>query len=79
MELALVLSVATTSIERVFSAMNIIKTNLRNKISNDWLNNLMVCYVKREIFKGFDRDRIKKRFQGMKSRRMKMPRSPRRN
>jgi hypothetical protein len=30
-ELALILPVATTSVERAFSSMNIIKTELRNK------------------------------------------------
>jgi hypothetical protein len=35
-ELALLLPVATTSVERAFSAMKIIKTELRNKISR-WL------------------------------------------
>lgn len=78
-ELALLLPVATASVERVFSAMNIIKTDLRNKISDDWLNDLMVCYIEREIFKGLNRDKIKKRFQVMKSRRMKLPHSPNRN
>lgn len=78
-ELALLLPVATASVGRVFSAMNIIKTDLRNKISDDWLNDLMVCYIEREIFKGLNRDKIKKRFQVMKSRRMKLPHSPNRN
>ena len=36
--LTLTLPVAAASVERVFSAMNIIKTDLRNKISDDWLN-----------------------------------------
>jgi hypothetical protein len=31
--------------------MKIIKTKLRNKMSDDWLNDLMVCYIEREIFK----------------------------
>jgi hypothetical protein len=36
-ELALVLPVSTTSVERIFWAMNIIKRELRNKIEDDWL------------------------------------------
>ena len=36
--LALTLPVATASVERVFSAMNIIKTDLLNKMGDDWLN-----------------------------------------
>jgi hypothetical protein len=27
---------------------------LRNKMSDGWLNDLMVCYIEREIFKGLD-------------------------
>jgi hypothetical protein len=34
--------------------MNIIKTQLRNKMSDDWLNDLMVSYNDRETFKGLD-------------------------
>ncbi|XP_058742129.1 uncharacterized protein LOC131614578 [Vicia villosa] len=49
-ELALILSMSTTSIERAFSAMNIIKSNLRNKINDVWLNDLIICYTEREIF-----------------------------
>jgi hypothetical protein len=31
-------------------AMNIIKRELRNKIEDDWMNDLMVCYMEKEIF-----------------------------
>jgi hypothetical protein len=44
-ELALILPVATTSVERAFSAMNIIKTELRNKTGDEWLNHRMVRYI----------------------------------
>jgi hypothetical protein len=50
-ELTLLLPVATATVERAFSAMKIIKTELRNKMTNDWLNDLMVCYIEREIYK----------------------------
>jgi len=50
-ELTLILSVSTASIERTFSTMKIIKTKLRNKIDNVWFNDLMICYTEREIFK----------------------------
>ncbi|XP_022889301.1 zinc finger MYM-type protein 1-like [Olea europaea var. sylvestris] len=36
--LALILPVATASVERVFSAMNLIKSDLRNKMGDIWLN-----------------------------------------
>jgi hypothetical protein len=44
-ELALLLPVATRSVERAFSVMKIIKTELRNNMSDGWLNDLMVCYI----------------------------------
>ena len=78
-ELALILPVATASFERVFSAMKIIKTELRNKMSDDWLNYLMVCYIEREIFKGIDLEKIKNTFQNKKDRQMQLPRPPRRD
>jgi hypothetical protein len=53
-ELALILPVATTSVERAFSAMNIIKTELQNKTGDEWLNHRMVCYIEREIFTSID-------------------------
>jgi hypothetical protein len=69
-ELALILPVSTTSVERAFSAMKIIKTNLRNKMADEWFNHLMVCYIEREIFKELDDSTILRRFQSMKTRKM---------
>ena len=73
-ELGLLLSVATALVERTFSAMKIIKTDLRSKMSDGWLDDLMVCYIEREIFKGLDLAEIKKEFQH-EGRRMPLPRS----
>ena len=56
--------------------MKIIKTDLRNKVSDEWLNDLMVCYTEREIFKSIDDKTIMDRFQHMKSRRMDLPPAP---
>jgi hypothetical protein len=78
-ELAMLLLVATASVERAFSAIKIIKTELRNKISDGWLNDLMVVYIEREIFKGIDLESIKKAFQKKKDRNMQLPKSPKRN
>jgi hypothetical protein len=81
-ELALLLCVATTSVERSFSAMNIIKTDLRNKMSGDWLDDLILCYIEKEFFRELDYDKIKKTFQAIKERKMKLPkpsRGPRRD
>ncbi|XP_066383478.1 uncharacterized protein [Miscanthus floridulus] len=65
-ELILILPVATASVERIFSSLNIIKIDLRNKIGDEWLNDLMICYTKKEIFRKIDNEKIKKRFQEMK-------------
>jgi len=62
-ELALLLPVATATVERACSAMKIIKTELRNKMSDGWLNDLVVCYIERGIFKSLDLDKIKEDFQ----------------
>jgi hypothetical protein len=72
-ELALILPVATATVERAFSAMKIIKTELRNKMTDGWLNDLMLCYIEREIFKGLDLQQIKKAFQKKKDRKMQFP------
>jgi hypothetical protein len=76
-ELALLLPVVNVTVERAFSAMKIIKTKLRNKMTNGWLNDLMVCYIEREIYKGLDLQQIIKAFQNKKNRQMQLPRSPR--
>jgi hypothetical protein len=61
-KLALLLLVATATVERAFIAMKIIKTKLRNKMTDGWLNDLMVCYIDREIYKGLDLQQIIKAF-----------------
>jgi hypothetical protein len=76
-ELALLLPVATTIFERAFSTMKIIKTELRNKMTDGSLNDLMVCYIERQIYKRLDLQQIKKAFQNKKNRQMQLHRSPR--
>jgi hypothetical protein len=43
----ILLLVAIASVERIFSDMSIVKTYLRNKIGDEWLNDLMICYTKK--------------------------------
>ena len=74
-ELTLILPVATATVERIFSAMSIVKTDLRNKIGDEWLNDLMICYIEKEIFRSIKNDKIIKRFEDMKDRRMLVPRN----
>ncbi|XP_070672488.1 uncharacterized protein [Malus domestica] len=67
--LALVLPVATTSVERAFSAMKIVKTPLRNKMGDQWLSDSMVVYIERDVFAFIDNEPIMQRFHDMKPRR----------
>ncbi|XP_020406777.1 uncharacterized protein [Zea mays] len=67
--------VATTSMERAFSSMNIIKTELQNKTGDEWLNHRMVCYIERDIFTNIEDAKILDYFQGMKTRRVNLPRT----
>ncbi|KAH7661228.1 P-loop containing nucleoside triphosphate hydrolase protein [Dioscorea alata] len=71
-ELALVLPVSTASVERVFSAMNIIKTDLRNKTEEDFLTDSLVCYIEKDIFNEIDNEDILQYFQNMRTRRIQL-------
>ena len=44
-KLALLLPVATATVERAFLAMNIIKTDLRNRMSDEWLNDSILVHL----------------------------------
>ena len=74
-ELALLLPVATTSVERVFSAMKALKTYLRNRMRDEWLNDSLVVYIEKEIFDSIDNELILNRFQNIDSRRNQLSRS----
>ncbi|XP_074323164.1 uncharacterized protein LOC141660101 [Apium graveolens] len=74
LELILILPVATASVERAFSAMNIIKTNLRNKMGDEFLTDCLVCYIEKELFINIENEVIIQHFQNMKSRRADLPR-----
>ena len=66
--LALILPVATITVERAFSAMNIIKNRLRNRIGDQWMNDCLVTYIEKDIFKTIECEEIMQRFQNMKNR-----------
>ncbi|XP_044948034.1 uncharacterized protein LOC123397566 [Hordeum vulgare subsp. vulgare] len=68
LELALILRVANTFVEQIFSAMKTIKRDLHTKLSNEWLNDLMVCYCEKEIFRSIHDDQIMIEFPKMRDR-----------
>jgi hypothetical protein len=53
----------STSIERSFSVINIIKRELCNKIEDEWMNDLMVFYTEKKIFKFINDEVVIRRFQ----------------
>ena len=61
--LALILLVATVTVERVFLAMNIIKNWLRNQIEDQWMNDCLVTYIEKDIFKTIKCEEIMQRFK----------------
>ena len=66
--LALILLVATATVERAFSTMNIIKNQLRNQIGDQWMNDCLVTYIEKDIFKTIKCEEVMQRFQNMKNR-----------
>ena len=56
--LVLILPVATAIVERAFSAMNIIKNQLRNRIGDQWMNDCLVIYIEKDIFKTIECEEI---------------------
>nr|XP_016481252.1 PREDICTED: uncharacterized protein LOC107802297 [Nicotiana tabacum] len=47
---ALLLPVATATVERTFSAMKLIKSELRNRMNDEFMSGCLVPYVERKIF-----------------------------
>ncbi|XP_060173475.1 uncharacterized protein LOC132604137 isoform X1 [Lycium barbarum] len=69
---ALLLPVATATVERAFSAMKLIKSELRNRMDDDFMSGCMVPYVEKNIFKTVSDESIMNRFQKMKTRRIQL-------
>ncbi|XP_049343187.1 uncharacterized protein LOC125807502 [Solanum verrucosum] len=69
---ALLLPVATATVERAFPAMKLIKSELRNRMDDDFLSSCMVPYVEKRIFNTISDESIMNRFQEMKTRRIEL-------
>ena len=54
LKLVLLLPVATTSVERIFSVMVLVKTKFRNKIGDSLLDDCLVTFIERDIFFEFE-------------------------
>ncbi|XP_042423344.1 uncharacterized protein LOC122010950 [Zingiber officinale] len=75
-ELALVVPVATASVERVFSAMKTVKTDLHNRMRDEWMNDSLVVYIEKDFFSTIENEEILQHFQQMQSRRIQLPLVP---
>ncbi|XP_068317230.1 uncharacterized protein [Pyrus communis] len=62
-KLVLILPVATASIERAFSMMKIVKNPHRNRMGDQWLNDSLVVYIKKEVYDSINNDVVIRRFQ----------------
>lgn len=72
LNLALILPIAITSVERCFSAMNIVKTDLRNRICDQFLNDCLVCFIEKELPSSITNDVVVERFQSIRTRRKQL-------
>ncbi|XP_074376866.1 uncharacterized protein LOC141718383 [Apium graveolens] len=61
-ELFLILPVATSSVECTFSAMNVVNSNLRNKMGDDFLIDCLVSYIEKDLFTAIDNEAIMQNF-----------------
>jgi len=70
LKLILLLPVATASVERVFSALVIVKTKSRNKIGDTVLDDCLVTFIERDIFFQVNEDDIMETFMSLRKRRI---------
>ena len=68
LKLGLILPVATASVERCFSAMNIVKSVLRNKMGEKFMSDCLICYVEKDIFSTIKNDDVIDLFKKIKDR-----------
>ena len=58
MKLALTIPVATTTVERSFSAMKYIKNELRNRMEDRWMNDYLMVYIENDVACSIDNETI---------------------
>ena len=68
LKLILVLPIATASVERCFSAIKIVKTILRNRIGDEFMNDCIICFVKPEFLSAIPIEDVIVYFHKMKDR-----------
>jgi hypothetical protein len=48
--LSLILPIAVATVKRVFSAMNIVKNHLRNRMKDQWMNDCLTPYIEKKTY-----------------------------
>ncbi|XP_052625820.1 uncharacterized protein LOC111909411 [Lactuca sativa] len=69
LKLAVILPVATASVEICFSKLKLLKTDLRNKIGDEFLNDALLCNVETEALTKVEDEKVMEQFQKMYARR----------
>ncbi|KAL6538265.1 hypothetical protein OROGR_012253 [Orobanche gracilis] len=69
LKLALVLPVATATVERCFSTMKLVKSDLRNRIGDEFLSDCLISAIEKETLANVTNEDVIIRFQKMKTRR----------
>jgi hypothetical protein len=59
----------TATVERIFSGMKIVKTNLRNRIGDQFMSDCLICYVEKEEMMKIMNESMICRFMKMQERR----------
>ena len=66
--LVLTLPISTATTKQAFSAMKVVKTNLQNKMENDFLTNSLMLYIEKDIASTFSLDSIVDNFENLNER-----------
>ena len=69
-KLVFTLPVSTATIERAFSAMNVIKIYLRNKMEDELLSDAMMLFIERDIAATISTDSFIDDFEDLKRQRV---------
>ena len=67
--LVLILPVSTSTTNRAFSAMKLLKTRFRNRMEDEFLADNMIVYIEKEIVGNFTIEMIMDEFYSIKNRR----------
>ena len=69
LKIALIIPLSNAQVERIFSQQNLIKNNMRNKMSIDTLSNHLMILLNGPEIEDFDFEKAYKHWEGKKIRR----------